>query len=146
MFFPVKGYNVTVYDLDQPILDHAKELIRSNLTHLKEQNRLHGEMIDAVMARVTFPADLEAALKDAEFIQESGPERPKGVSLRDFKPRKNIGIVWSNPTSPMSFSSSDKSSCLNRADTGGTHKTPKERAGQTPHPLKNIGFMRFFLT
>lgn len=77
MFFPLKGCNVTVCDLDQPILDHAKELIRSNLTHLKEQNRLHGETIDAVMARVTFPADLEAALKDTEFIQESCPERPR---------------------------------------------------------------------
>ncbi|MEE0097690.1 MAG: 3-hydroxyacyl-CoA dehydrogenase NAD-binding domain-containing protein [Oscillospiraceae bacterium] len=73
--FALKGCTVTVYDLNQELLDHAKKLIRSNLLYLEAEDCLRGESVEAVMERVTFTDDVEAALREAEFIQESGPER-----------------------------------------------------------------------
>ena len=73
--FALKGCDVTVYDLNRELLAHANQLIRDNLRYLESQDCLHGETVETIMGRISLTTDADVALRDAEFIQESGPER-----------------------------------------------------------------------
>lgn len=73
--FALKGCSVTVYDLNEELLTHAERLIRDNLRYLESQDCLRGQTVETIMRRIALTTDVTVALRDAEFIQESGPER-----------------------------------------------------------------------
>ena len=71
--FARAGWNVRLNDLHVPTLKAAPRLIGDELRSLAR----HGlaEDPDGAVARVSVAANLEAAVRDAEFVQENGPER-----------------------------------------------------------------------
>ena len=73
--FILKGCDVTIYDVAQAPLDRARETIYANLSDLAAHDCLHGQTVDALLQHVVFTTDVQSALCDAEFIQESGPEQ-----------------------------------------------------------------------
>jgi L-gulonate 3-dehydrogenase len=71
--FARAGWNVRLNDPDVPTLKAAPRLIRDELRALAR----HGlaEDPDGAVARVSIAGNLEEAVRDAEFVQENGPER-----------------------------------------------------------------------
>ena len=73
VLFAMKGLNVKLYDINDDCLANDKKTIVSNLEFLAENGAIEDK--DAVLARIQFTTSREEAVKDAQFIQESGPER-----------------------------------------------------------------------
>lgn len=73
--FLIKGYYVKVYDIKEELLKTAEKSILENLEFLVNKNILKKSEIDTLMDKVSFTRDIEVALKEVQFIQESGPER-----------------------------------------------------------------------
>ena len=73
VLFAMKGLNVKLYDINDDCLANDKKTIVSNLEFLAENGAIEDK--DAVLARIQFTTSMEEAVKDAQFIQESGPER-----------------------------------------------------------------------
>src|SRR5262245_44884364 len=70
--FAAAGWQVRITDPDSTALDAAPRLIRQSLQELSGHGRV--EEPAAAAARVTNAADLTAAVKQASFVQENGPE------------------------------------------------------------------------
>lgn len=73
-FLMAGGLNITAYDLDQDKLDAARASILSQLGFLVEEGIMTQEERDARIGSVHFTTDPQEALRDADFIQENGPE------------------------------------------------------------------------
>jgi len=71
--FARAGWNVRLTDPHVPTLKAAPRLIRDELHALAR----HGLAVDpdGAVARVSAAGNLEEAVRDAEFVQENGPER-----------------------------------------------------------------------
>jgi 3-hydroxyacyl-CoA dehydrogenase len=72
--FVMKGYPVWVYDVNKTQLDNAKNNIRKNLDILKKYNVITPQFADKAASLVKYTTSMEEAVKDVQFIQESGPE------------------------------------------------------------------------
>lgn len=70
-----KGLDVTVFDVDSAALKNAKDSIVRNLQYLAGKHILDYEEVVSAVSRATYTTKLEEALKDADFIQEAGPEK-----------------------------------------------------------------------
>lgn len=73
--FLMKGYKVNIYDIDEKLLAIAKERIERDLEFLVSKNVIEEDKLEQIEKNVTFTTDMEIALKDVQFIQESGPEK-----------------------------------------------------------------------
>lgn len=72
--FAWKGYHVDLYDLSDEILKGAMGLIRANLEVLAQAGAIPERDVLPAVHRVRTYTDLEAAVRDADFVVESGPE------------------------------------------------------------------------
>ena len=75
--FAQNGYSVKLQDLNQDILEHALELIKSTLETLVELEQLSHSEIQIILNRIEPTTDLPSALKDADFVLEAVPEVPE---------------------------------------------------------------------
>jgi 3-hydroxybutyryl-CoA dehydrogenase len=75
--FAQAGIEVNLIDIDQRFLDHAIELIKSNLTVLAEFNRVSNSQITSVLKRIHPSTDLSSAAAGADFVLEAVPEVPQ---------------------------------------------------------------------
>lgn len=73
--FAMRGLNVIVYDISDEALANAKEFIEKSVKTLKLCDVLSDVACAELFARVTYTKDLEAALKNADYIQESVPDK-----------------------------------------------------------------------
>jgi len=69
------GYTVSLYDIDQEILDNAMSMIEANIEkHFVAKNKITKEEGDEIVARISISTNLEEAAKDADFVIEAIPE------------------------------------------------------------------------
>jgi len=73
--FAMRGLNVTVYDISDEALANAKELLEKSLHTMNTCGVFDKETCEDIIARVVYTKDLEASLKNADYIQESVPDR-----------------------------------------------------------------------
>lgn len=73
VLFAMKGYEVNLYDINDDCIANDKKTIENNLAFLAETGAISD--VAAVSARIHYTTSMEEAVKDAKFIQESGPER-----------------------------------------------------------------------
>ena len=73
--FAMRGLNVTVYDISDEAFDRAKTLVEESLNTMKQWGALDQEHCLQILARITYTKDIEEALKNADYIQESVPDR-----------------------------------------------------------------------
>lgn len=73
VLFAMKGCDVHLYDINDDCIANDKKTIENNLAFLAETGAITDR--DAVAARIHYTTSMEEAVKDAKFIQESGPER-----------------------------------------------------------------------
>ena len=72
--FALKVNKVYVYDVTEDALKLAKERVHESMKLLIKNNILNEEEAKVVEDRIVYTTSMEEAVKDAEFIQESGPE------------------------------------------------------------------------
>jgi len=69
--FTWRGYRVALQDLRREILDQALYRMRRNLEFLAEKGLLRGETCEDSLRRVEVTTDLEEAVREADYVQES---------------------------------------------------------------------------
>jgi carnitine 3-dehydrogenase len=74
-YFAMHGYPVCIYDIKEEQLTAAKKSIDSNLNFLVSKEIITKENAKAALNIVKYTTNLEEAVKDVQFIQESGPEK-----------------------------------------------------------------------
>lgn len=74
LYFSLKNLNVTVYDVTQEALDLAKQRIHVSLESLMKNEVVTTEESIEIQNRITYTLSMETAVKEAQFIVESGPE------------------------------------------------------------------------
>jgi 3-hydroxybutyryl-CoA dehydrogenase len=72
--FAQKAYSVTLYDLNNSILERALSQIRSNLETFVEVGLETKENIEKVLSQIQASIDLQAAVKKADLVIEAAPE------------------------------------------------------------------------
>ena len=72
--FAMQGYPVCIYDIEQKPLDVARNNILNNLDILQKNNILTKQASENTLALLKYTTNLSEAVKDVQFIQESGPE------------------------------------------------------------------------
>jgi 3-hydroxybutyryl-CoA dehydrogenase len=72
--FAQKGYPVLLYDIDGAILEKALQRIDANLDTFIENGLLRKKEKKPVLNRITVITDLEAAVRNVDFVLEAVPE------------------------------------------------------------------------
>ena len=72
--FAQKGYPVLLYDIDAAILEKAWARIDANLDTFIENGLLRKKEKKPVLNRITLITDLEAAVRNVDFVLEAVPE------------------------------------------------------------------------
>lgn len=75
MVFARSGHDVTVFDLDEPALGRARGQIEASLRDLADKGLLHREEVERVAKRITLTPSLADSVSQADYVQESVPER-----------------------------------------------------------------------
>lgn len=72
--FALKNLSVSLYDINHEALELAKERIDKSLDLLIKNDVITTEEKENIKNRIHYTISMETAVKDALFIQESGPE------------------------------------------------------------------------
>lgn len=73
--YAMKGLNVTLYDINDEQLAKSHAQMVKSLDALVGHEAIAAEQKAEIVARVHPTTSMEEAVKNAQFIQESGPER-----------------------------------------------------------------------
>ena len=74
LYYALKKLVVNVYDLTDEKLDLAKKRIHESLLNLMQNGVVSKEEITEIEGRISYTTSMEEAVKDVQFITESGPE------------------------------------------------------------------------
>ncbi|HIR49478.1 MAG TPA: 3-hydroxyacyl-CoA dehydrogenase family protein [Candidatus Faecimonas gallistercoris] len=74
LYYSLKGLTVNVYDLTDEKLELAKRRIHESLLNLKNNDVVNESEITEIESRIYYTTSMEEAVKDVQFITESGPE------------------------------------------------------------------------
>lgn len=69
-----KGFEVSVYDINDEVLGKAKERILGLKARYQADLGASEEYVDSAYNRITFYSDLAAAVADADLVIEAVPE------------------------------------------------------------------------
>ena len=72
--FAQKGYSVSVYDLNDSILDQAFHNIKSNLNTFVEVGVENEVRVGEILSNLTMTTELDHAVGEADFVIEAAPE------------------------------------------------------------------------
>ena len=75
LYYAMKGLNVWLYDINDQAVDKARSQICSSLDSLVKFNAIDEDKRKDIEKAIKFTTDMEEAVKEADLIQESGPER-----------------------------------------------------------------------
>lgn len=70
----LKGFNVVLYDINDDVLEKAKERISTLMTRYQKDLGTTEEDSTAAYNRITFNSDLSIAVADADLVIEAIPE------------------------------------------------------------------------
>lgn len=72
--FAWSGREVVVYDIGDVQIAKARDALEKSLDSLRAQDLANEEECEKIKGRISYTTDLAEALRDADFVQESGPE------------------------------------------------------------------------
>lgn len=73
--FAMRGLNVSLYDINDEQLAKSRTQMDKSLDALLRYEAIDPLRREEIVEKITFTTDMAAAVKGAQFIQESGPER-----------------------------------------------------------------------
>lgn len=74
LYFSLKGLDVTLYDVSEEALELAKKRIDESLKSLIKNDVIDELEAKKIKDRIVYTTSMEVAVRDADFIVESGPE------------------------------------------------------------------------
>lgn len=103
-----KGFNVTVYDINDEALKNAQDRITKLKPFYQQDLGASQEEVDAAYARLTFKSNLTEAVADADLVIEAIPEVVKiktdfYTNLGKVAPAKTIFATNSSTLLPSQF-------------------------------------------
>lgn len=75
MVCSLAGYDVTVQDIDEDMLEQAQEQLESRMNRNVEKDRMEQDEVDAAFGRMSFTTDLEGAASEADYVIEAASEK-----------------------------------------------------------------------
>lgn len=101
--FLLKGYPVVLYDVEAAFLDKARQRIASNLAFLQAKGAIGERKVVDCMAMASYTTSIAAAVKDVQFIQESGPENyaVKQQLLAEIERHTDAATIIASSTSGL---------------------------------------------
>ncbi len=75
MVCALAGYDVTVQDVDEGVLEGAQEQLKNRMARNVEKGRIDQDEVDAAFDRITFTPDLRGAAADADYVIEAAVEK-----------------------------------------------------------------------
>jgi 3-hydroxybutyryl-CoA dehydrogenase len=75
MVCTLAGYEVTVQDVDEGVMEGAQEQLRNRMDRNVEKGRIDQDEVDAAFDRITFTPDLQGAAADADYVIEAAVEK-----------------------------------------------------------------------
>lgn len=80
------GYGVSIYDIDEAVLEEARKRLEAYAEYLIAEGHLDRQMTDDALARITTTVNADEAARDADLLCEAVPEEPvlKGKVFAQF--------------------------------------------------------------
>ncbi|MFP7655675.1 3-hydroxyacyl-CoA dehydrogenase [Chryseobacterium proteolyticum] len=102
------GFNVTVYDISDEILEKAKEKFNILSEAFTKDLKATKNQLDAAFTNLTYTSDLAASVQNADLLIEAVPENPKIKidfyrSVAKLAPEKTIFATNSSSLLPSQF-------------------------------------------
>lgn len=102
------GFNVTVYDINDEVLDKAKAKFEGMSEAFKRDLGATQEQLDATFKNLHYNSDLKEAVKDADLVIEAVPENPQikldfYQKLAKAAPEKTVFATNSSTLLPSQF-------------------------------------------
>ncbi|MEF2966662.1 3-hydroxyacyl-CoA dehydrogenase [Paenibacillus sp. M1] len=103
-----KGFNVTVYDINDEALERAKERIQGLKPHYQQDLGAAQDEVDQAFNRITFHSDLSKAVAEADLVIEAVPEVVQiktdfYTKLGQVAPEKTVFATNSSTLLPSQF-------------------------------------------
>jgi len=100
------GYETMLYDVDERILQKARENIRLSLETFVEADVLEAESVPRILSRITLTTRLPEAVENADFITEAAPEdfELKRKIFKEMDALTQDGAILASNTSMLSLS------------------------------------------
>ena len=101
------GFEVTVRDVSDEMLDGARGKIEKNLDRAVNKGRLEKDEARTIMGRMRFTTDLSEALMDAQYVIEAVPENLelKRQIFAEIDRLAADGAIFATNTSELSVAS-----------------------------------------
>lgn len=110
-----KGYEVTIVDISEEIVEKAKGKVRAGLSRRVEKGKITQEEMESVLSRMNWSTDLDLA-KESDFVVEAASEN-LGVKKEIFKKLDSICLPETIlATNTTALSVSEVASVTSRAD------------------------------
>jgi 3-hydroxyacyl-CoA dehydrogenase len=105
--FARAGFDVVLYDPSPASIDAALEFVRSSAPSLAAQDLLNGNSPEEIANRLIRVESLADAVREADYIQESAPERLpiKQALYRELAPLTKSDAIIASSTSGLPASS-----------------------------------------
>jgi enoyl-CoA hydratase/3-hydroxyacyl-CoA dehydrogenase len=116
----MNGYEVTMVDISDEILQKAKEKIKWSLDKFTEKKRIRPEDANAAMARISTTTSYEQAARDIDFAIEAAPE--------NMELKKKVFSTLDSVAPPHAILASNTST-LSITEMGKATKRPDKVAG-----------------
>jgi enoyl-CoA hydratase/3-hydroxyacyl-CoA dehydrogenase len=116
----MNGHQVTMVDVNDEILQKAKEKIKWSLDKFVEKRRIRQEDADAAFARITTTTSYEEAAKDIDFAVEAAPENME---------LKKMVFVKLDQAAPPNAILTSNTSALSITEMGNATKRPDKVVG-----------------
>ncbi|AUC75404.1 3-hydroxyacyl-CoA dehydrogenase [Olleya sp. Bg11-27] len=102
------GFNVTVYDINDAVLEKAKAKFDTMCDVFKRDLNATQEQLDVTRQNLSYTSDLEEAVKTADLLIEAVPENPKIKiefyhKLAKVAPKKTVFVTNSSTLLPSQF-------------------------------------------
>lgn len=75
MVCAISGYDVTVQDIDESMLEKARKQLESRMARNVEKGGMEQEEVEEAFGRLDFTTDLEEAATEADFVIEAAVEK-----------------------------------------------------------------------
>ncbi|AUC84646.1 3-hydroxybutyryl-CoA dehydrogenase [Polaribacter sp. ALD11] len=137
------GFNVTVYDINDTVLEKAKSKFKSMCEAFKKDLNATEQELDKTFENLRYTSDLADAVKDADLLIEAVPENPKIKidfynKLAKVASEKTVFVTNSSTLLPSQFADAtgrpSKFLALHFANTIWIHNTAEIMGHATTDP------------
>lgn len=106
LLFAMRGLKVWQYDINQEQIDNCVKNIAHNIDSLLEFGAIQADQVESIKSRISYTTSIAEAVKDAQFIQENGPERLpiKQSILAEIEAAAPVDAIYASSSSGLLIS------------------------------------------